>query len=157
MSVKSQLVKNNKILVYQSGISLNLRTGSTGHATLFNQWEGAFVFIKIQIKTSTVRVDQKISEPSKPMTTLTNNPYNRDRGGGGAGRAAAPPLFCAPAPTFWKSNTMILFLFSIFNMKKLFSIVSPPTFHLAPRPLYNPYNPHKQPLQNPDYRNPWLD
>ena len=59
----------------------------------------------------------------------------RDRGGGGAGRAAAPPLFCAPAPTFWKSNTMILFLFSIFNMKKLFSIVSPPTFHLAPRPL----------------------
>ena len=28
--------------------------------------------------------------------------YNRDRreGGGGAGRAAAPPLFCAPAPTF---------------------------------------------------------
>ena len=24
----------------------------------------------------------------------------RDRGGGGAGRAAAPPLFCAPAPTF---------------------------------------------------------
>ena len=30
---------------------------------------------------------------------------------------------------------MILFLFSIFNMKKLFSIVSPPTFHLAPRPL----------------------
>ena len=26
--------------------------------------------------------------------------YDRDRGGGGAGRAAAPPLFCAPAPTF---------------------------------------------------------
>ena len=24
----------------------------------------------------------------------------RDRGGGGAGRAAAQPLFCAPAPTF---------------------------------------------------------
>ena len=24
----------------------------------------------------------------------------RDHGGGGAGRAAAPPLFCAPAPTF---------------------------------------------------------
>ena len=24
----------------------------------------------------------------------------RDREGGGAGRAAAPPLFCAPAPTF---------------------------------------------------------
>ena len=30
---------------------------------------------------------------------------------------------------------MILFLFSIFNMKKLFSIVSPPTFHLVPRSL----------------------
>ena len=27
-------------------------------------------------------------------------PDIRDRGGGGAGRAAAPPLFCAPAPTF---------------------------------------------------------
>ena len=24
----------------------------------------------------------------------------RDRAGGGAGRAAAPPLFCTPAPTF---------------------------------------------------------
>ena len=34
-----------------------------------------------------------------------------------------------------KSNTMILFLFSIFNIKKLFSVVSPPTFHLAPRSL----------------------
>ena len=32
---------------------------------------------------------------------------------------------------------MIQFLFSIFNMKKLFSIVSPPTFHLAPRSLNN--------------------
>ena len=31
-----------------------------------------------------------------PQTTY----LNRDRGGGGAGRAAAPPLFCAPAPTF---------------------------------------------------------
>ena len=30
---------------------------------------------------------------------------------------------------------MILFLFSIFNVKELFSIVSPPTFHLAPRSL----------------------
>ena len=30
---------------------------------------------------------------------------------------------------------MILFLFSIFNMKKLFLIVSPPTFHLAPRSM----------------------
>ena len=30
---------------------------------------------------------------------------------------------------------MIVFFFSIFNMKKIFSIVSPPTFHLAPRSL----------------------
>ena len=67
VSVQSQLVKNNEILVYQSGISLNLRTGPTGQATLFNQWEGALVFIKIQIKISTVHVDQKISEPSKPI------------------------------------------------------------------------------------------
>ena len=36
----------------QSGISLNLRTGPTGHATLFNQWEGALVFINKQIKIS---------------------------------------------------------------------------------------------------------
>ena len=36
----------------QSGISLNLRTGPTGQATLFNQWQGALVFIKAQIKTS---------------------------------------------------------------------------------------------------------
>ena len=34
-------------------------------------------------------------------------------------------------------NTMILLLFSISNMKKSFSIVSPPTFHLAPRSLEN--------------------
>ena len=38
--------------VDQSGISLNLRTGPTGHATLFNQWECALVFINKQIKTS---------------------------------------------------------------------------------------------------------
>ena len=36
----------------QSGISLNLRTGPTGHATLFNLWEDALVFINKQIKTS---------------------------------------------------------------------------------------------------------
>ena len=47
----------------------------------------------------------------------------------GAGSRAEPPHhFCALPP---QSNTMILFLFSIFKMKKLFSIVSPPTFHLA--------------------------
>ena len=43
----------NKVkCVKQSGISLNLRTGPTGHATLFNQWEGALVSINKQIKTS---------------------------------------------------------------------------------------------------------
>ena len=39
--------------IYQSGISLNLRTGPTGHAALFNKWESVFVFIKTRIKTST--------------------------------------------------------------------------------------------------------
>ena len=34
---------------------------------------------------------------------------NRDRGGGGAGRAAAPPLFCAPAPTFCAKGKIIKF------------------------------------------------
>ena len=37
--------------------------------------------------------------------------------------------FFAPLP---QSNSMILFLFSIFNMKKLFSIVSPPTLLRGP-------------------------
>ena len=32
---------------------------------------------------------------------------NRDRGGGGAGRTAAPPLFCAPAPTFCAKGKII--------------------------------------------------
>ena len=35
-----------------SRISPNLRTGPTGHATVFNQWEGALVYINKQIKTS---------------------------------------------------------------------------------------------------------
>ena len=38
----------------QSGISLNLRTGPNGHATLFNQVEGAFVFIKTSTKWSKI-------------------------------------------------------------------------------------------------------
>ena len=38
----------------QSGISPNLRTGSTGHATLFNQWEGALVFIKLSTQWSKI-------------------------------------------------------------------------------------------------------
>ena len=40
-----------KVKLNQSRISLNLRTGPTGHATLFNQWEGALVFINKQMKT----------------------------------------------------------------------------------------------------------
>ena len=34
------------------------------------------------------------------VSFFSQNVVIRDRGGGGAGRAAAPPLFCAPAPTF---------------------------------------------------------
>ena len=41
--------------VTQSGISVNLRTGPTGHAPLFNQWDGALMFINKQIKTSPQR------------------------------------------------------------------------------------------------------
>ena len=47
-----EILMNSKFHPKQSGISLNLRTGPTGHATLFNQWEGALVFINKQIKTS---------------------------------------------------------------------------------------------------------
>ena len=36
----------------QSGISPNLRTGPTGHAKLFNQWEGALAFIKTSTQWS---------------------------------------------------------------------------------------------------------
>ena len=54
--------------------------------------------------------------------------WARDRGGGGAGRAAAPPLFCAPAPTFCKSNTMILFLFFDFQYEKIIFNCQPSHF-----------------------------
>ena len=47
-----QTVYREKTELQQSGISLNLRTGPTGHAPLFNQWDGALVFINKQIKTS---------------------------------------------------------------------------------------------------------
>ena len=43
--------KENRPL-QQSGISLNLGTGPTGQAQLFNQLDGALVFINKQIKTS---------------------------------------------------------------------------------------------------------
>ena len=36
----------------------------------------------------------------KEITTSNVSKDLRDRGGGGAGRAMAPPLFCTPAPTF---------------------------------------------------------
>ena len=46
-------------------------------------------------------VKKKIVLPfSKLKSWLKTQRKHRDRGGGGAGRAAAPPLFCAPAPTF---------------------------------------------------------
>ena len=44
----------------QSGISLNLSTGPTGHVTLFNQGEGTLVFINKQIKHRPS--DQKFSK-----------------------------------------------------------------------------------------------
>ena len=48
---KCQSVHDPVVRIKQSGISLDLRTGPTGHATLFNQWEGTLVFINKQIKT----------------------------------------------------------------------------------------------------------
>ena len=38
----------------QSGISLNLGTGQTGHATLFKQWEGALLFTTTSSKCSKI-------------------------------------------------------------------------------------------------------
>lgn len=38
----------------QSLISLNLGTGQTGHATLFNQWEGAILFTKTSTRCSKI-------------------------------------------------------------------------------------------------------
>ena len=37
IDVHMSKAQNDKINYYQSGISLNLKTGPTGHATLFNQ------------------------------------------------------------------------------------------------------------------------
>ena len=46
-----------------------------------------------------IRLDNH-AQPSCPYKYSSTVTYIRDRGGGGAGRATAPPLFCAPAPTF---------------------------------------------------------
>ena len=42
----------------------------------------------------------KFGEHERCVSALRNSRESRDRGGGGAGRDAAPPLFCAPTPTF---------------------------------------------------------
>ena len=49
IKVQYKICRTCASINYQSGIFLNLRTGPTGHATLFNQWEGALVFINKQI------------------------------------------------------------------------------------------------------------
>ena len=55
----------------QPGISPNLRTGLTGHATLFNQWEGALVFIKTSTQWSKIVGVFKYSGPiAKSVASL---------------------------------------------------------------------------------------
>ena len=103
--------------------------------SVINSWGQGFSLPIMNVSPAYFNRKIEESKTKQNPQLLDSPPTCRDRGGGGAGRAAAPPLFCAPAPTFGKSHTMILFLFSIFNMKKLFSIVSPPTFHLVPRSL----------------------
>ena len=49
----------------------------------------------------------------------------RDRGGGGAGRAAAPPLFCAPAPTFCAKGKIIKLKKKKKDLKQVFSVHIP--------------------------------
>ena len=51
-------------------------------------------------------------------------PLIRDRGGGGADRAAAPPLFCAPAPTFCAKGKIIK-LKKKKDLKQVFSVHIP--------------------------------
>ena len=55
----------------QSGISPNLRTGLTGHAKLFNQWEGILVFIKTSTQWSKIVGVFKYSGPiAKSVASL---------------------------------------------------------------------------------------
>ena len=59
----------------QSGISLNLRTGPNGHATLFNQVEGVLVFIKTLTKWSKIFSQQRTLRSYKTGMVLPINFY----------------------------------------------------------------------------------
>ena len=51
-------------------------------------------------KSAAVKLMRRIVDRCRKNLRRQKTTMLRDRGGGGAGRAAAPPLFCAPAPTF---------------------------------------------------------